>query len=158
MSQWIVRGIGWVVALVIGALYGAAGTIAHAAIPPYGILLAAVGCLAILVALRCLADDRIVPIAGGLGMYLALLVLSQRGPGGSVIVPNTPLAQIWAITVGAIVLLVVAWPDMRKLRQQAAPEAATAAGPEATPAVPAIASEPTLAAPEEAPDGVTRVD
>ena len=52
------------------------------------------------------ASRQILEISGlefvdssGLGMILATLVFSGRGPGGSVIVPQTDLAVIWTVSV-----------------------------------------------------------
>ena len=103
----------WVVALVVGTVYGLAGTIAHAyqlGWFPLGLVLAIVGCAALLVAVRMLTDDRWAALATGLGMLAATLVFSGRGPGGSVIVPQTGLATVWTLAVPLLVALVVAWP------------------------------------------------
>lgn len=104
----------WIVALVVGAFYGLAGTIAHAFTLgwfPLGLILAALGCAALLLAVRLLTADRWATLATGLGMMLATLVFSGSGPGGSVIVPQTGLATAWTFTVPILVALLVAWPD-----------------------------------------------
>ena len=44
-------------------------------------------------------------------MMIATLMFSGRGPGGSVIVPETPLATVWTIAVPIVVAIVVAWPE-----------------------------------------------
>lgn len=107
------RVVTWVVALVVGAVYGLAGTIAHASTLggfPLGLVLAIVGSAAILVAVRLLTVERGAALAAGIGMFVATAVFSQRGPGGSVIVPDTPLAVIWTFTPPVIAAVVVAWP------------------------------------------------
>ena len=84
----------WVVAFLVGAVYGLAGTIAHAYTLgwfPLGLVLAIIGSAALLAAVRLLTADRWAALATGLGMILATLVFSGRGPGGSVIVPQTEL-------------------------------------------------------------------
>ena len=93
----------WLVAFLVGAVYGLAGTIAHAyrlGWFPLGLVLAIIGSAALLAAVRLLTADRWAALATGLGMILATLVFSGRGPGGSVIVPQTDLAVIWTV-VGA---------------------------------------------------------
>ncbi|MFE6734287.1 histidinol dehydrogenase [Microbacterium sp. NPDC057650] len=128
MPHWISRGLSWIAAAVAGAVYGTAATIAHSFTwgpIPVGMLLGAVACGALLIALRALTHDRWAALAAGIGMLVLIFVISQRGPGGSVIVPNTPLGQIWIFVVAAIVLMVVAFPDLSRLR-------ATAKRPEAT--------------------------
>ena len=104
----------WLVAFAVGAVYGLAGTIAHSytlAWVPVGLVLAVIGCAALLAAVRLLTADRWAALATGLGMVTATLVFAGRGPGGSVVVPETPLATVWTIGVPILVAVVVAWPD-----------------------------------------------
>jgi len=129
-SDWPVRVATWLVALVAGGLFGVAGTVMHSAVVvptgiaglvvPIGMLIAALACLALLVSVRTLAN-RSTALATALGMLAALLVLSGEGPGGSVIVAAAtdgapPLGIIWSWTLAIVVLLVVAWPDLRGVR------------------------------------------
>jgi hypothetical protein len=114
----------WIVALLVGAVYGLAGTIAHAyriGWLPVGLVLAAIGCAALLLAVRLLTADRGATLATGLGMMLATLVFSGSGPGGSVIVPQTELAIAWTFAVPILVAVIVAWPE--RTRPRAAPTA-----------------------------------
>jgi hypothetical protein len=104
----------WLVALAVGAVYGLAGTIAHSYMLgwfPLGLVLAIIGCAALLAAVRLLTADRWATLAAGAGMIAATLVFSGRGPGGSVIVPQTAVATAWTIAVPIIVAVVVFWPD-----------------------------------------------
>ena len=48
-------------------------------------------------------------------MVVLVTIISGRGPGGSVIVPNTLSGQIWGFLVAGIVILIAAWPDFSKL-------------------------------------------
>ncbi|WP_198410783.1 histidinol dehydrogenase [Microbacterium halophytorum] len=131
--QWVMRALTWLGAAVAGAVFGIAGTICYAslvvtpviggvAIPlPFGLLISGVACLGLMLAVRLLADDRIAVLATGLGMLLALFLFSGRGPGGSVVVPQAaegalPLGMIWSWALAVIVLVVVAWPDLRGAR------------------------------------------
>lgn len=127
MKAVLSRGLSWVVAAVIGGLYGVAATIAHAYVwagVPIGLILGAIACAALLVALRALTGDRWAALAAGIGMIALIFIISQRGPGGSVVVPNTALGNIWTYLVGGIVVLVVAWPDFSRLRAPAPPRPA----------------------------------
>lgn len=122
------RGLSWLAAAFVGAVYGVAATIAHSFTIgpiPVGMILGGIACAALLVALRALTGDRWAALAAGVGMMALLLVISQRGPGGSIIVPNTPLGNIWMYVAAGIVMLIVAWPDTSRLRHLSA----TAAGP-----------------------------
>jgi len=116
----------WVVAFIVGAVYGLAGTIAHAyrvGWIPLGLVLAIIGSAALLAAVRLLTSDRWAALASGLGMILATLVFANRGPGGSVIVPQTELASVWAISVPLLVAVAVAWPQRhRTVEADAAPQ------------------------------------
>lgn len=133
--QLLVKALTWLGALIAGAVFGMAGTICYASLVvrfplgpvegviPFGLVLAAVACLAILLAVRLLADDRGAVVATGLGMLGALFLFSSRGPGGSVVVPQAaegelPLGLIWAWTLAIVIVLVAAWPDLRGIRQQ----------------------------------------
>lgn len=126
MGSGIVRVIGWVVAFLVGAFYGTAATVGHAyrlGVVPLGLILATVGCAALLVALRTLTQDRVNAIAGGLGVIAATFLFSQVGPGGSAIVaaatPDTAwIALTWTF-VGPVLLAVVAfWPDLSALQPE----------------------------------------
>jgi len=111
----------WVVSVVIGLVYGVAGTIGQAAMwgaLPVGLVVAIVGCGALLLAVRLLTLDRWSALAAGMGAMIATLVFSGRGPGGSVVVPAPPEGEIstgiiWTIAVPIVTALVVAWPSMR---------------------------------------------
>lgn len=104
----------WIVALIVGLLYGVAGTVAHAYELwwiPLGLILAIIGSGALLLAVRLLTADRWATLATGGGMMISTLVFSGRGPGGSVVVAQTDLAVIWTFAVPILVAVAVAWPD-----------------------------------------------
>lgn len=131
MRTVISRGLSWLAAGVVGGVYGIAATIAHSFTlgpVPVGMILGAVACTALLIALRTLTGDRWAALAAGFGMMALILLISQRGPGGSVVVPNTPLGNIWMYVVAGIVILVVMWPDTSRLRRPPASGAAPGAG------------------------------
>lgn len=116
------RTLTWAVSLLIGVVYGTAGTIAQAytlhAIP-VGLILSLLGIGAMFIAMRGMTGDRWTALAGGLGALAATVVFSGTGPGGSVVVPATPAGEInlglvWAIGLVIIATVVVAWPDLSK--------------------------------------------
>lgn len=105
-------------AALVGGVYGVAGTIAHSVMwgpIPIGLIVAAIACAAILVAVRALTHDRGAAVAAGLGMIGMLVLISGVGPGGSVVVPDSLSGQIWTYVVAGIVLLVVAWPSFSQV-------------------------------------------
>lgn len=130
MGSGIVRGVGWLVAFLVGAFYGTAATVGHAARlgpVPVGLVLATLGCAALLIALRILTQDRGNAIAAGLGIIAATFLFSQVGPGGSAIIaaatPDTEWIAIAWTFVGPILLVLIAfWPDFATPRPEAAPE------------------------------------
>ena len=110
--------LSWVAAALVGGVYGVAGTIAHSVTwgpVPIGLIVAAIACAAILVAVRALTHDRGAAVAAGLGMIGMLVLISGVGPGGSVVVPDSLSGQIWTYVVAGIVLLVVAWPSFARV-------------------------------------------
>jgi hypothetical protein len=120
------RALSWLVALVIGAAYGTAGTIAHSYRLggfPLGLVLAIIGVAALLIAIRALTDDRWGALFCGIGLIAATVVFSGMGPGGSVIVPSGKLDSIgvvnlgvvWTIAVPVLTLAVVLWPAGRRV-------------------------------------------
>lgn len=122
----LARAATWFVAFLVGAVYGLAGTIAHTYAVgwfPLGLVLAVIGSGALLVAVRLLTADRWAALATGLGIAVATLVFSGRGPGGSVIVPQAAEGQfdaglVWTVAVLLIVVLVVAWPDLSRVQRE----------------------------------------
>ncbi|WP_206476719.1 histidinol dehydrogenase [Microbacterium sp. KRD172] len=127
MPNWISRGLAWLAAALVGVVYGTAGTIAHSlmwGVIPVGMIVAAIACAALLIAVRALTHDRGATVVTALGMLGMVMIISGPGPGGSVIVPNTPIGQIWIYLVAGIALLVIAWPDLKRL-----PRRTTADGP-----------------------------
>jgi hypothetical protein len=118
VPNWISRGLSWLAAALVGVVYGTAGTIAHSlmwGVVPVGMIVAAIACAALLVAVRALTHDRGATVATALGMLGMVMIISGPGPGGSVIVPNTPIGQIWIYLVAGIALLVIAWPNLKRV-------------------------------------------
>lgn len=130
MGSGIVRGVGWLVALLVGAFYGTAATVGHAyrlGVLPVGLVLATLGCAALLIALRVLTQDRVNAIAAGLGIIAATFLFSQVGPGGSAIIaaptPDTEWIPLAWTLVGPILLVLIAlWPEFSPQRPEGAPE------------------------------------
>ena len=118
---WPARIVSWILAAAAGAVFGVAGTISHPLMMgpvPVGMIVGGVGCLALMLAVRLLIEDRAAVLACGFGMLLALIVFSGRGPGGSVVVAQAaegefPFGIAWTILLTAIVLIVAAWPRFR---------------------------------------------
>lgn len=116
-GKWLSRVLSWVAAALVGGVYGVAGTIAHSVMwgpIPIGLIVAAVACAAILIAVRALTHDRGAAVAAGLGMLGMIVLISGVGPGGSVVVQDTLAGRIWTYLAAGIVLLVIAWPSFSR--------------------------------------------
>ncbi|QEV99632.1 histidinol dehydrogenase [Microbacterium caowuchunii] len=112
----------WAIALVVGLVYGAAGSLAHASflgVVPVGLILGVIGAGALVIALRLLTGDRWAALAGGGGIMLATYFFSLPSPGGSVLftVANEGLALTWMASAPVLTALVVAWPDLSGVRR-----------------------------------------
>ena len=118
MDSRFSRVAAWAIALVVGLVYGAAGSLAHSSFlgpVPVGLVLGIIGSAGLIVALRLLTGDRWAALAGGGGMMLATFFFAQPSPGGSVLFTqqNEILALVWMAGVPLVTALVVAWPDLR---------------------------------------------
>ena len=51
-------------------------------------------------------------------MMVATLLFSGRGPGGSVIVPDSSLGIVWTISVPILIAIVVGLPDRIRFRPE----------------------------------------
>lgn len=124
MPNWISRGLSWIASALVGVVYGTAGTIAHSltwGVIPVGLIVGGIACGALLTAVRALTHDRGATVATALGMLGMVMIISGPGPGGSVIVPNSPVGQIWIFLVAGIALLVIAWPNLKRPPSQTRP-------------------------------------
>ena len=70
-----------------------------------------IGVGALMLAVRTLTDDRWAALACGLGVMLATLVFSGRGPGGSIVVPAPAEGQfstgvVWTIAVPLLAAII----------------------------------------------------
>jgi hypothetical protein len=128
--SWVSRVLSWVAAALVGGVYGVAGTIGHSLMwgpIPVGLIVGAIACGAILIAVRALTHDRGAAVAAGLGMLGMLVLISGIGPGGSVVVADSLAGRIWTYLVAGLVLLVVAWPSFSRLPVRTETPAAEAA-------------------------------
>lgn len=129
----------WIVAAVIGIVYGVAGTVGQAAtwgVFPLGLVIAIIGIAALLLAIRLLTADRWSALACGMGAMIATLVFSGKGPGGSIVVPAPAEGEIstgiiWTIAVPVVAAVIVGWPSFA--RADTEPAASDADSDAATP-------------------------
>src|SRR3954468_22915494 len=125
------RIVNYLLLVIAGLIIGAGGTIAHQSLwtvgrisGPWGLFLSLLAYTALLVGLRLLAKGRLPALAAALGTIAIILVFTQKSAGGSVLILNDLLGQIWLAGPIVIAALVMAWPDLSKHRQQAQREGA----------------------------------
>lgn len=91
-------------ALLLGLLVGVVGTVVHRAYQPWGMVGALLLVLSAAVTARAWSG-WVTWVAFTGGLFLAVQVLAQKGPGGDVLVPAGTLGLVWV--VGALVMAVV---------------------------------------------------
>lgn len=115
----------YVLLFLVGAVVGAVGTVAHqitvtwAASIPIGLIGSLAAYTALLVGLRLLGHNRIPALVAAVGAILAILLFSQKSAGGSVLIPDNLLGQLWLAGPIVIAALVLAWPDLSRSRRTA---------------------------------------
>jgi hypothetical protein len=120
------RIVTYVLLFLAGAVIGGAGTIAHqstlhAGIDwPWGLVVSLAAFTSMLAGLRLLAGSRIPALIAALGTILVVLLFTQKSAGGSVLIPNNLLGQVWLAGPIVIAAIVLAWPDLGARRRRAA--------------------------------------
>ncbi len=100
-------------AFVLGLLAGAIGTVVHGAATPWGLVGGLV--LVLVAAVTCRAWAGWFAWSGFAGgLYLAVVVLAQTGPGGDVLVPSDD-RWAWGWVLGAAGALALAAAAPRRL-------------------------------------------
>lgn len=132
-----VRLAGAALCFVVGAIYGAVGTVVHQNVVrigaidlPVALVLALVGALALLLGFRLLFADRTAVLGAALGMVGTIALFSIASAGGSVLIPQGVLGLLWTVVPVLIATVVVAWPRMPQ-RSAASPAAREQHQPEA---------------------------
>jgi len=116
------RIVSAVLLVLAGAVFGAIGTVAHQVtvtwgVPlPLGLIGALAAYTALLVGLRLLGSSRLPALFAALGAIAVILLFTQQSAGGSVLIPNNLLGQIWLVAPILIAAVVIAWPDVRGRR------------------------------------------
>lgn len=93
-----------------GLLIAFVVTVVHGEGFPWVVALGLVVVCAYCMALRLLDDNRIVTVAGMMGIVVTVFVLAQRSPGGSVLIAATDAGNTWVLGSALISGLVAVWP------------------------------------------------
>jgi hypothetical protein len=110
---------GAILSLLVGAIYGTVGTVAHQnvirigeAALPVGLVLALVGALGLLIGFRLLFQDRIAVLFAAIGMVGMIALFSVASVGGSILIPQGATGLVWTVVPVLVATVVVAWPRM----------------------------------------------
>ncbi|GAB3126440.1 hypothetical protein GCM10027056_23960 [Glaciibacter psychrotolerans] len=113
------RAAAAVLALIVGAVFGMLGTVAHQTTVsvfgwafPIGLILAILATGALLVGLRLVLHDRLAVLGAALGMLGTIFLLSLKSVGGSVLIPAGTLGLVWTVVPALVAALVLAWPQL----------------------------------------------
>lgn len=110
--------------VLFGAVVGAVGTSAHQVSArvwgvdvPWGlaVAIAASGCL--VVGVRLVTEGRVATIATAVGVVGAIALFSLKGPGGSVLIPDNVVGQVWVFAPAVVAAIAIAWPEPRPRRE-----------------------------------------
>lgn len=108
-----------VLAVIVGAVFGAVGTVQHQATLnlgqlqlPLGLVLSLTGVLGLLLGFRLLFTDRLVVLFAAIGVVAVVALFSVPSPGGSVLIPQGLPGLLWTIGPVLIGTIVVAWPRL----------------------------------------------
>lgn len=120
------RFLAGILALILGVGFAALGTIAHQATIvlgtvelPVGLIIALLAACSLLLGLRLVLRDRLVVGLCAAGMLGTIFVMSLRGTGGSVLVPEGVLGTVWTLGPAVVAALVLAWPQIPARRRSA---------------------------------------
>ncbi|MBO3086457.1 hypothetical protein [Cellulomonas fengjieae] len=103
-------------ALVLGVVVGALGTVMHRSMPPWGMVVCLALAFAAALTTRAWAGwFTLVGYTGGL--VLSMQVLATRGPGGDILVPDGQ-AIGWAWVLGAVAVTALVGVLPRRLFQE----------------------------------------
>ncbi|QEE61882.1 mycothiol biosynthesis protein [Salinibacterium sp. dk2585] len=107
------------VSLIIGLLIGVLLTINHQhrvtlgeVTIPIGLIVSLLVVGALLVGMRLVFESRLIALSTAVGVAGATALLSQQGPGGSVLVPGNVEGFVWAYAPLLISVVVLAWPKL----------------------------------------------
>ena len=95
-----------------GAIIAVVVTVVHGESFPWVLTAGLLVVVAFLVSLRLLTDDRIITIAGSLGVLVTVLVLAQRSTSGSVLIAASDAGNVWVIGASLLCGLASAWPHI----------------------------------------------
>lgn len=119
------RVVRLVLALLLGVLVGAIGTVMFQAVFPVGLVLALVATLAGAVTARAWSGFGTL-VAYAAGWFAAVQVLAAKGPGGDVLVPGGHASSYVWVYGGFVLVMLSSFAPRSWFADQARPQAASA--------------------------------
>ena len=118
--------IGYVVAFLLGALFGILGTIVHQISfsvfglfdLPIGIVVALPAEALLLLGLRLVAPTRLASILAAVALVGIVSLLALPSPGGSVLIPDSTAGMVWLVGSALVAVIVIAWPRLQARRPE----------------------------------------
>jgi hypothetical protein len=119
-GQILTRVLGYLVALLLGALFGVLGTIVHQIDVsvfglfdlPIGLIIALPAVALLLIGLRMSFGNRLPALVAGVGLVGMAALLALPSPGGSVLIPAGTIGFVWLLGSTVVAVVVLAWPRL----------------------------------------------
>lgn len=112
-----------IAAIAFSAVVGAVTTVVHQSHVvfggvdvPWGLALSLVVVAAWMVGLLLVGISRWGLVTSGLVLLGAVYLLSQRGPGGSILVPDSWVGNAWVVAVPLVIVVIIFWPRLPRRR------------------------------------------
>lgn len=115
------RILGAVVSILLGAVFGALGTVVHMVTisilgwdAPIGLVLALVSLALLLLGLRLSFESRLYSVLGAVGALALVALFVLPSQGGSILITATGEGPVWLYGSVIVVLVIVVWPRLRR--------------------------------------------
>ncbi|MFB2584288.1 DUF6113 family protein [Herbiconiux liukaitaii] len=112
------RILGYIVAVLLGLLFGILGTVVHQISfslfglfdVPIGLVLALAATAMLLVGLRLVVPSRLAAVFASVALVGIVSLFSLPSTGGSTLIAATPVGMVWVLGVTLVAVVVLAWP------------------------------------------------
>ncbi|RWZ64704.1 hypothetical protein ELQ92_08190 [Labedella populi] len=119
-----------VLGIVVGAVYGSVGTVAHpvtvtigSIVFPYGLVVALVGVLALFIGFRLVVGGRLAAVGAAVGVVGIVSLFSLESAGGSILIREGLTGVVWLVGPALLGALVISWPSLpTRTRRLEAPD------------------------------------